>query len=430
MTLILELEGPAGDQVSPRRKRFGNAPATIGRDGGNDWVLPNVTVSGRHATIECTGGVFWITDTSTNGTFINTKQNRLPKNRKTRINSGDLLIIEPYRIHATIETGASAAPADDPFSTPRDVQPVSPGGTSELDPLIALGFGADRPRDPAVPRIQDLQQLGSDHDYYRPPAVETPSPSPVLGRIPQGYDPLDKVDPAASVGPAPDPFEQAPAENHPRPQPRRDESAPIAAREPRPTSELAALLAGAGLPAEEVTPQLTESLGRILRVVVSGVMDALKARQQIKEEFRIRATRLKPDENNALKFSANLTDALHNLLVKRNPAYLGPVESFEDAFEDLRCHQVALIAGVRAALESLLAELGPDRLEAEFASKVKKSLLGGPPEAQYWALYRDRVADLAKDPEATYRRVFGERFVRAYEEEFERLRGEHRNGRP
>src|SRR5258705_11217723 len=84
---------------------------------------------------------------------------------------------------------------------------------------------------------------------------------------------------------------------------------------------LSAVLRHAGIRDVTTTPELARSFGQILRIVVTGVMDVLQARQRIKEEFRMRTTTFKPKENNPLKFSANVDDALHNLLVKRNAAY-------------------------------------------------------------------------------------------------------------
>ena len=136
--------------------------------------------------------------------------------------------------------------------------------------------------------------------------------------------------------------------------------------------DLAAVLAGAGLENVAVTPELARSFGQILRVVVGGVMDILQARQRIKSEFRMGMTTFKPADNNPLKFSANVDDALHNLLVKRNAAYLGPVEAFEDAFDDVRNHQMAMLAGVRVAFEAMLAEFDPERLQEEFDRQLKK----------------------------------------------------------
>ncbi len=119
------------------------------------------------------------------------------------------------------------------------------------------------------------------------------------------------------------------------------------------------MLAGAGLNPGDVTPELARNFGEILRVVVSGVIDVMQSRQQIKEEFGLRTTRVRPAENNPLKFSVDANDALHNLLVKRNPGYLAPVAAFEDAFADLRDHQMAMLAGMRVAFESMLAEFDP-----------------------------------------------------------------------
>ena len=193
------------------------------------------------------------------------------------------------------------------------------------------------------------------------------------------------------------------------------------------SSDLAAVLAGAGLENVPVTPELARSFGHILRVVVSGVMDVLQTRQRIKSEFRMDMTMFKPADNNPLKFSANVDDALHNLLVKRNPAYLGPVDAFEDAFDDVRNHQMAMLAGVRVAFESMLAMFDPDRLQEEFDSQMKKgSLLSVGGRLRYWDLYRDKIHDMVRDPEKSFRELFGDEFAKAYEEQLRRLKAQGR----
>ena len=187
--------------------------------------------------------------------------------------------------------------------------------------------------------------------------------------------------------------------------------------------DLSAVLEGAGLDPKIVTPELARSFGQILRVVVAGVMDVLRARQQIKDEFRMRMTQFRSTDNNPLKFSANVDDALHNLLVKRNPAYLEPVEAFEDAFDDLRNHQIAVLAGMRVAFESMLAEFDPDRLQEQFDRELKRgSLLGMPAKLRYWDLYRDSRRELLKDPEVSFRKLFGEEFAKAYEAQLQQLK--------
>ena len=178
----------------------------------------------------------------------------------------------------------------------------------------------------------------------------------------------------------------------------------------------------------DVTPELARNFGQILRVVVSGVMDVMRSRQQIKDEFRMHMTRFRPAENNPLKFSADVDDALHNLLVKKNPAYLGPVEAFEEAFADLRNHQIAMLAGMRVAFKSMLAEFDADRLQKEFDGRPSKGLL--PAKLRYWDLYRERSHEIVNDPEASFRRLFGEEFAQAYEEQLKQLKAQERRGRP
>jgi type VI secretion system FHA domain protein len=169
------------------------------------------------------------------------------------------------------------------------------------------------------------------------------------------------------------------------------------------------------------------SFGRILRVVVEGLMEALRARQRIKSEFGIDQTMFRPADNNPLKFSVNLPDALHNLLIKRNAAYLGPVDAFADAFDDLHDHQLAMFAALRVAFDAMLAETSPDALQKEFDRLLSKgSLPLVSTKRRYWDLYREKWDDMVRDPDDAFSRMFGEPFARAYEEEFRRLKAERR----
>jgi type VI secretion system FHA domain protein len=157
----------------------------------------------------------------------------------------------------------------------------------------------------------------------------------------------------------------------------------------------------------------------------------LRARQQVKDELRMRQTQFKPADNNPLKFSANVDDALHNLLVKRNPAYLEPVAAFADAFDDLRDHQLAMLAGLRVAFEAMLADFDPDRLEEQFDRRSKKgALLSVPAKLRYWDSYREKTRQLLVDVDAAFRKWFGEEFVKAYEEQLERLETERQQRKP
>jgi len=173
-----------------------------------------------------------------------------------------------------------------------------------------------------------------------------------------------------------------------------------------------------------MTPEVIESFGRILRIVVSGTMDLLRVREGVKDEFRMKMTTFKASDNNPLKFSANVEDALHNLLVKRNAAYLPPVEAFRDAFQDARNHQMAMFEGLRAAFDSMLREFDPQALEENSTSRPRARCC---PAAQILGAVPDWYENVARDADSAFRTLFGEEFARAYEEQMQRLKN---SGRP
>jgi FHA domain-containing protein len=89
---------------------------------------------------------------------------------------------------------------------------------------------------------------------------------------------------------------------------------------------------------------------------------------------------------------------------------------------------MAMLAGVRAAFESMLAEFDPDQLEREFDRQPRKgglvSMTGKP---RYWEMYREKDDAILKDADASFRRLFGDEFARAYEEQLARLKGRDRD---
>jgi type VI secretion system FHA domain protein len=156
-------------------------------------------------------------------------------------------------------------------------------------------------------------------------------------------------------------------------------------------------------------------------------VELLRARQAVKDELRMRMTQIKSSDNNPLKFAASVDETLRKLFVDRDPAYLPPVEAFTEAFTDLQDHQIAMVAGLRVAFESMLAEFDPDRLEEQFDRQFNRgALLSVPAKMRYWEAYRDKSQQLLKDIDVTYRRWFGEEFIAAYEEQLERLEAQRR----
>ena len=453
------------------RKVFEAGGGTIGRLPDNTWVLPASSVSGHHATICCHDGVFSIEDTSRFGVFINSDKHPLGPDRPHPIVSGDQINIGPYRIGATVTAGVVSD--EDPFaplakpavplsSSPArkdldlDLGPGSRQAEQKLDPLKALGLDARLESEKKRPVAEALQEgLGLDQ-HYSPPEPETPveaeESAAGIGLIPDDYDPLakDGAEPAIAAEQKPNTGEVLSGNAMPPLQAMvSPEVAPDTGGHAVPASRarlplrvgqedheggrdvgLAGVLAGAGLEDVEVTPGFGRTLGRVLQVVVSGVMQILRTRQDVRDEFRMLQSRLMPAANNPLKFSVDAQDALHDLFVKRSDAYLEPVAAFEEAFQDLRDHQLAELKGMQMAFQVLLADLHPDRLEQQFNRELGKGLL---PRAlrklRYWDLYCDRANEIIENKERSFQQLFAERFGEAYDEELERLRRARRNAK-
>ena len=186
-------------------------------------------------------------------------------------------------------------------------------------------------------------------------------------------------------------------------------------------------LAGLGIDTSRLDPAIQQQLGLIVRLAVQGLVDVLKSRAEVKNSFRLPTTSIKPVENNPLKFSSNADDALQNLFVKRNAGYLAPVEAFQEGFDDVTFHQTAVLAGIRAGFNAMLAKLHPQKLEELYERKLKRTaMLGMGGKARYWEMYRAQFEEIDRDREAHFQLLFGEEFALAYNEHLQKLAADAR----
>ena len=329
----------------------------------------------------------------------------------------------PGPVQTPPRTAAPPAPVrpapTDGSLVPDDYDPFADDGPSSVSTTPPAAIPASPPRRPSPSPAAPGATVVMNPGVAPRPAIRRNAPPSDTGLVPgQTAAPRSTAASGASqkrAAPSPQPASNAPA------------MPPIAERRAAGGAsgglDFGSLLAAAGIDPAQVTPELSEQFGQILRVVVAGLMDVLRSRERIKDEFRMRMTTFKQVDNNPLKYSANVEDALHNLLVKRNAAYLGPVEAFEDAFEDLRNHQMAMLAGMRVAYDAMLTEFEPGHLQEEFDRNLKSgSFLSGPAKLKYWELYRNRFHDMVKDADSSFRNLFGDEFAKAYEEQLVRLR--------
>jgi type VI secretion system FHA domain protein len=182
---------------------------------------------------------------------------------------------------------------------------------------------------------------------------------------------------------------------------------------------LRAFLEGLGAASLEIPPERAAQtmglMGEVLREALLGAIELLRLRAGFKREFYIPGTSIAPVENNPLKYAADLDDALMRLFGRKTSAYLPPVQATRQAFEDVAAHQVAMVAGLEAAVASLLERFAPERLEERLGTKsMLDGLLPLNRKAKFWDLFTREYQQIAQDARDDFNRAFGQNFARAY----------------
>jgi FHA domain-containing protein len=163
-------------------------------------------------------------------------------------------------------------------------------------------------------------------------------------------------------------------------------------------------------------------LGRVFREALQGTLDLLLARATLKREVRADMTLIVGRENNPLKFSPNVEAALAQLLAPRAPGLMTPLEAMKDAYDDLRSHQFAFMAGMRAALAAVLQRFDPATLEQRLTQKsVMDTVLPMNRRAKLWGLFQSLYGEISREAEDDFHALFGKEFVRAYQAQVEQM---------
>ena len=484
LTITSAHPGLAGMRQS---KVFETRGGTIGRNQGNDWVLLDTErfISGSHAKVQYRDGSYFLHDTSTNGVFLNGSTQPIGQGNAVPLRDGDQISIGVYEILVRVEpeTGieppplAAAQPVVMPSALP--VRPIAPEkldtGLATEDPLAALDRfleptgstpvrGIPASKSPAVtqaPPGPSFDQGSRLEDFFAPPKSRKDG-----GLIPADWDdpgfsseasapprPLDRQSmetpvPFLPPGKRPSALDQGASLYPPlfgaggveppeRPNmPPGSVGQPPQLRQSPPTTPtlvatggdgLEQFLSGAGLADVHIPPEqsaaLMPALGGMFRELVKGLMDVLMARSQLKSEFRMSMTTVRPEENNPLKFSVDVEEALRVLLSKQGPAYLPPMQAVQEAVRDMQAHQIALMAGMQAAALGLLERFEPQAIERDAGRGSKLgTLTPAGRKAKAWDLYVQQYQTIAKEAEENLRRLIGEDFVRAYEERVARYK--------
>jgi FHA domain-containing protein len=207
-------------------------------------------------------------------------------------------------------------------------------------------------------------------------------------------------------------------------------SAPAPAGAPRADDAalVAAFLQGAGLADWPRGPRTLDAatmkrLGELLRLMTQGTIELLAARAAAKREMRAEGTVIEARDNNPLKFSPDASTALPQLLAAQ-PArgFVDARSAVADAYDDLLAHHAGTVAGMRAAMQGLIARFDPAALEARLKDRsLLDAMLPMNRRARLWELFGELYGELSREAEDDFEALFGRAFRKAYEAQIEQL---------
>jgi type VI secretion system protein ImpI len=381
----LRLRVTSDSKALPRDQRVREFPAiggTIGRSADNDWVLPDERrfVSSRHAMIDYQGGAYYLVDTSRNGVYVNGADTPVGQGHPQRLFDGDKLRIGEFEIAVDISGGDEELHADDGMR----------------DSIV---------RAQLVPEDESVElMLVSEDKLTRDSHLQrhlTPTTSVVAK--------------ARKVPPRPVAVPSAP---------KAPAAKPAASSDPEQRA-LALFLEAAGVKAESIaghsSAEVLTGAGKLMRVMVSGLMELLRERSHVKDTFRLPQTVMQAAQNNPLKFSPSVDDALRYLINDRGEgAYLSAEDAVRAGFRDVRQHEQALVKAMLQAVQDYVERFDPDELKTRFDKGLKRGgLLSSGNKLKYWELYEESYPALTQSEDGGPPQLFSEGFARAYLQEVE-----------
>jgi type VI secretion system protein ImpI len=429
MTLRLSIENvdrlPDG---GPLRVEVRGRGLDAGRDTHLDWTLPDPsrTVSSKHFEIRFRDGGYWLHDVSTNGTYVNGAQYRLDGPYLLR--DGDRLSIGPYIIAVEVEGQSGAQP-----EAPAAVALAGAAG----DVWGEVGEAAapdDRSAYQAAARREPPPDFLDFASFVAP--AEAPGSSPVTEADDwlTSPPPLAPAVPHPTQPPLPSQALRPPVQAEVQPQrpvtaPPRHPTVPPPAEPPivAPSQTasvglLQRIARAAGIPEQTIVGRdpdaLADEIGLALRLMAQNLQILLASRAESKTLMRSSSrTMIRSMQNNPLKFTGAVEEALTILLGPPTRQYLDLRSTIEESFRDLKTHQMLTYGAMQGALDALFDDLAPDQIDRSVAPERGLGALVVPRKAKLWDMYVDRWRAKTKRSDG---RLF-EAFIALFAEAYDRL---------
>lgn len=454
MTLTLTVRGGEGDERAAPHTMAIDEAATIGRAPECTLVLGDAQrgISRIQARIERRGDTYVLVDAGSNPTLLNDEA--LGAEREAVLSNDDRIGIGAYTLVVSVETvfavdqtlmtqpapsapvPSAALPATPEFEAPPPA-PLIPDDWNAPHDRTASHAGPgddDAPFTPdplaATPLLREPGNFGGDASQALMDALSGADPlrdagAPRAPRAEAAVRSLEHVSPerVMSALPAMQPPSQPDAV--PPAEERQMRDAPPSASKDDEAALLDALLDGLGVEHADVAhiaaPDLARLIGSMLRTATQGAMSVLRSRAMTKRETRMAMTMIEERDNNPLKFFPDADRALTQMLGARGRGYLAPDEAMRAAFHDIQTHELALIAGMRAALDDAMARIEPAAIERSLDAPGRFHAIVGNRKARLWQRYVKTWERVSRDTGDDFQQRFGEPFGRAYQAQLDAL---------
>ncbi|PIX83736.1 MAG: type VI secretion system-associated FHA domain protein TagH [Nitrospirae bacterium CG_4_10_14_3_um_filter_70_108] len=406
MAIALIIEPPPAAGMGPFRFALEGDAITIGRGADNDLVIADRTraLSTHHARLEFRGNQYWITDLgSTNGSSLN--GHPLVAQEAEVVVAGDRIGLATYTVRLAVEGEVVAASPE-------------AGGTR----IVMAGEAAFPPlpevvvvEDPATILRRRVRHISAALGELAPLDGEARKAA-VARTLHEAFEPLLPAERTATLAALREVFPDRP---HVPPAPAV-EAAPVDAVPAAGIGDLRAVLAvllgRADLPADPAWQAAAgERLARVVPLLVDGLSALLAGRREFEVAYDASATRYHGLGANRVKLRATGQEegsvASYLFDPEQCTRDAEAEQAVREATEDCLRHQLGLLHGLKRCVREALAELDPQRVEAEVAGKAVKvgplsiPVKSIPGKQTAWRRYVERYAQVAAMDEATFNRL-------------------------
>jgi predicted component of type VI protein secretion system len=378
ITIVSEHRDLVGDDCV---REYYEEGGTIGRSLQNDWILPDPDryISGRHATIDYKGGMYYLADTSSNGVYMNGDDEPIGNSNPRRLFDGDHMRMGDFEFEVRIDKGESLV-------MPLEPEPsVAPDNIEQFVEEDVIETGVQLLAEAEITGDDEFQALL----FGGEPEKEQTKPEP---------EPKTDVESAVN-----------------KPADQQNKRVEVTAED-----LFDSFLDGLGVSRVELRPSVNRpemmmTAGIVLREFVEGTIRLLASRANLKSAFRLDQTTVLPRQNNPMKFSKNANDLIKQLLVGTEGEYLGARDAVREVNRDLVNHQNAFLDAMSSAFIEFVDSFDPDELQEGFDRTMKSTLFAFMNKLKYWDLYRDLYPVMTEKGGGMFPQMFGEEFVKAYE---------------